>query len=231
MISEKNIKNFEKIINFQFKNKNNLINCLIHPSFTKEKKNKKFYYESNFERFEFLGDRVLGLIITSLIFDRFKNLNEGDLTKKLSYLVQKKFLYKIALQIELDQSLKYSFKKENTRMNEAILADAVESLIGSVFVDSGYDESYKFVKYIWNPYLDLEESNEQDSKTHLQEISQKNYNTLPNYKLLKKDGPSHAPIFTISLKISNLKTIKTNGISIQDAEQKAAKIALSQLGL
>ena len=231
MISEKKIISFENNINFYFKDKKNLINCLIHPSFIKEKKIKKKDFESHFERLEFLGDRVLGLVIASLIFEKFKNLNEGDLTKKLSYLVQKKFLYKIALEINLDKIFKYSFKKENTRMNEAILSDAIESLIGSVYIDSGYTASFKFIKNIWYPYLDIKASNEQDPKTHLQEISQQKYKILPYYKLLKKEGPPHSPIFTVSLKVSNLKIVKAKGRSIREAEKYAAKIALELLGI
>ena len=229
MISEKKINIFQNKINFQFKNKKNLFNCLIHPSIIKEKKIKKKFFESNFERLEFLGDKVLGLVVASLIFNKFLDLNEGDLTKKISYLVQKKFLYKIALEINLDKILKYSFKKENIRMNEAILSDAVESLIGSIFIDSGYTASFKFIKNIWKPYLDLKESNEQDSKTHLQEISQQKYKILPSYKLLKKEGPSHSPTFTVSLKVSSLKVVKANGKSIREAEKNAAKIALELL--
>ena len=117
MISEKKINIFENKINFQFKNRDNLLNCLIHPSFIIDKKNKKKEFESQFERLEFLGDRILGLVVASLIFNKFKDLNEGNLTKKLSYLVQKKFLYKIAIEINLDKILKYLCNKDNIRMN------------------------------------------------------------------------------------------------------------------
>ena len=229
MISEKKINSFEDLINFKFRNKVNLINCLMHPSYIKEKKIKKNNFESHFERLEFLGDRVIGLVIANLIFEKFINLNEGDLTKKLSYFVQKNFLYKIALEIKLDKNLNYSFKKENTRMNEAILSDGVESLIGAIFQDSGYNASYKFIKNIWFPYLDIKASNEQDPKTQLQEISQYKFKILPKYNLLKKDGPSHSPIFTVSLDVSSLKIIKAKGKSIRDAEKNAAKIALDFL--
>ena len=113
MISKKKLEKFEKQINFYFKNKENLLKALIHPSYISETKLKKT--DSNFERFEFLGDRVLGLSISSLIFNKFKRSNEGDLTKRLSYLVKKDFLYKIAIEIGIDNYLKYSFRKENTR--------------------------------------------------------------------------------------------------------------------
>ena len=229
MISEKSIFIFEKKIDYHFDNKENLINCLIHPSYMIERKIKKIDYKSNFERLEFLGDRVLGLVMSSLIYNKFESLDEGGLTKKLAYFVQKKFLYKIATEIDLDKILKYSYKKENTRMNEAILSDAVESLIGSIFLDSGYLGSHNFIKNIWYPYLDLKESNQQDPKTHLQEISQRKYKILPLYKLIKKDGFSHSPIFTVSLKISNLKIIKSKGSSIREKKKNAAKIALEIL--
>jgi len=231
MISDKKIIIFENNINFKFKNKKNLFNSLVHPSFIKENIDKNINFESKFERLEFLGDRVLSLVVASLIFDKFTNHDEGSLTKKLSYLVQKKFLYKIAIEINLDKMLNYSSKKENSRMNEAILSDAVESLIGSIFIDSGYLAAFKFIKTIWTPYLDLKESNEQDPKTHLQEFFQKEFKTLPIYNLLKKDGPSHSPIFTVTLKIANLKIIKASGGSIRDAEKNTAKIALELLGL
>ena len=173
----------------------------------------------------------MGLVVASLIFNKFKDLNEGDLTKKLSYLVQKKFLYKIALEINLDKILKYSFKKENIRMNEAILSDAVESLIGAFLLIVVIYASFKFIKNIWNPYLDLKNQMNKIQKLILQEISQQKYKILPNYNLLKKEGPSHSPIFTVSLKFSNLKIIKAKGKSIREAEKNAAKIALEILGI
>ena len=153
MISKKKLEKFEKQINFYFKNKENLSNTLIHPSYISEKKLKKT--DSNFERFEFLGDRVLGLTISSLIFNKFIRSNEGELTKRLSYLVKKDFLYKIATEIGIENFLKYSCRKENTRTKISILSDSVEALIGAIYIDSGYSSSFKFIKKIWEPYLDI----------------------------------------------------------------------------
>ena len=222
MILKKNLNHFENKINFKFKDKNNLIDALLHPSYLKNKRDNIKNNENNFERLEFLGDRVLGLIVSNLIYKKFKNYNEGNLTKKLSYLVQKKFLYKIALEIGIDNILKYSYKKENKRMNESILSDSVESLIGSIFIDSGYLASLKFITSIWSPYLDIVASNTQDPKTNLQEISQKKSKQLPIYSLLKKDGPSHSPIFTVTLKVLKLNLIKGSGNSKREAEMHAA---------
>ena len=112
MISIKDIGKFEKKINFKFKNKKKFNKCINSSQLYKKKKNMtKIYLKNDFERLEFLGDRVLGLIISDLIFDKFKNFNEGSLTKKLSYLVQKEFLYKIALELNIKEILKYSHKK------------------------------------------------------------------------------------------------------------------------
>ena len=210
----------QNIINIKFTNLNLLDQSLIHKSFNNN---------SNNEKLEFLGDRVLGLAISSLIFKKFKEFNEGDLTKKFPYLVQKEFLFNISQKIKINKILKYSYKKENVAMNKSILSDAVESLIGAIYVDSGFAASYKFVKEIWGPYLHVESSIYQDPKTYLQEISQKVNKLLPKYTLIKKNGPSHSPIFTVSLKVLNLKLIKASGNSKREAEKNAATIALKLL--
>ena len=216
-------KDIESIIEYSFKKKDNLKNSLIHPSSYKDKKNKSINHLYEFERLEFLGDKILGLSVASLIFYKFNDFNEGGLTKKLSYLVQRDFLYKIALELKLDNFLKYSRKKENNRVNKSILADSVESLIGSIFVDGGYNSAFKFIKKFWLPYLNIQESNVQDPKTKLQEISQQKFKKLPEYKLIKKTGPSHSPVFTVSLKVLKMKLVKASGRSIREAQKEAAK--------
>tara|TARA_Y100001970_G_scaffold188898_1_gene229748 strand:- start:2230 stop:2925 length:696 start_codon:yes stop_codon:yes gene_type:complete len=228
MISTKRINQFEKNIGYFFRDKQLLINALTHPSFIVENKRKNNLILNDFERLEFLGDRVLGLAISSIIFKKFKNNNEGDLSKKLSYLVQKNFLHKISIDLKIDNILKFNFKK-NEKMNISILADSIESLIGAIYLDSGFNNAKKFVNNIWGPYFEINEKNMQDSKTKLQEISQQKSKKLPEYNLIKKEGPSHSPIFTVSLKVLNLKKIRANGSSIREAEKNAAKIALNFL--
>jgi len=225
MISKQKLNSFEKIIGYKFKNSLLLSQSLTHPSFFKDlspidKNNNQF------ERLEFLGDRVLGLIIAFLIFKNNKSLNEGDLSKKYSYLVQKNFLHKISLKLNIDKFLLYNFNKNNTKMLISIQSDAVESLIGAIFIDGGYEPSYKFIKKFWFPYLNIKISKAHDPKTTLQEISQQKIKKLPEYKLINKKGPSHSPLFTISLKVLNLNQIKAEGLSIREAERKAANEAL-----
>ncbi len=229
MITSKTIIKFEKVIEYQFKNKELLKSSLIHPSYVKDKKNKKINLYNDFERLEFLGDRVLGLVIASILYKRFKNFNEGDLSKKLSYLVQKNFLYKISNNLDLEKILKYSFKKENNKLNISIFADAVEALIGSIYLDGGYKASLKFIDKYWGPYFNIKTSSFQDPKTKLQEISQQKLKKLPEYKLTEKKGPSHSPTFTVTLKALNLNRIKAKGSSIREAEKNAAIIALKNI--
>ena len=225
MIEKKKLKLFEKKINYNFKNISLLEKSLTHPSFYKD--NKNFVNESNqFERLEFLGDRVLGLIISSMLFNKHKTLNEGGLSKKYSYLVQKNFLYKISLELLIDNILLYNFKKNNNKMIISIFSDAVESLIGAIFIDGGYKASFNFVKKFWTKYLDIHISKTQDPKTILQELSQQKLKKLPDYKLLHKRGPSHSPQFTVSLNVLNLDKIVADGSSIREAEKNAATKAL-----
>ena len=228
MISDKKINLLEEIISYNFKDKQLLKSALVHPSYVSENKKKLIREISDFERLEFLGDRVLGLAISSIIFKKFNKNNEGDLSKKLSYLVQKNFLHKISTKLKLEKFLKFS-SKNNDKMNISILADSVESLIGALYLDGGFKNAKKFIKSTWGPYFDIEEKNMQDPKTKLQELSQQKIKKLPDYKLIKKEGPSHSPIFTISLKVLNLKKIITSGSTIREAEKNAASIALKHI--
>ena len=228
-VSKELNKKIEHIIKYKFKKNINLLNCLSHPSFNKKNNTFKKKLPNEFERLEFLGDRVLGLVVSSLIYNQFKDFDEGDLTKKFSYLVKRDFLNKISLELELDLFLKSNIQNTSFKLNKSILSDFLESLIGAIYVDGGMNSALKFIERFWTPYLDLIESNERDPKTKLQEISQKKFNILPKYELISKKGPSHSPTFTISLKALNLKLIKTSGITIKDAEKKAAKKILDSI--
>ena len=190
---------------------------------------KKKLKSNEFERFEFLGDRVLGLIIANLLFSKYKKFNEGDLSKKYSYLVQKKFLFKISQELQIEDVLQYNFKKKNNKMLNSIFSDSVESLIGAIFIDGGYNPSFDFISKFWSKYLDIEVSKTLDPKTLLQEISQQLYKKLPEYKLIKKEGPPHSPTFTVSVKVVNLNKINSKGSSIREAERNAAEIALKKI--
>ena len=227
-MKKKKLSIFEKKIDYKFKDHSILNQSLTHPSFYKDK-SLKLNDLNQFERLEFLGDRVLGLIIATLLVKKFKKLDEGDLSKKFSYLVQRNFLHKISLELSIDKILLYNFKKNNKKMLISILSDSVESLIGAIFLDGGYKSSFNFINKFWSPYLDIKVSKTQDPKTILQELSQQKSKKLPEYKLISKKGPPHSPIFTISLNVLNLKQIKADGSSIREAERKSANQALNLL--
>ena len=230
MTTIRKINKIQKILQYQFKNIENLENSLTHPSIFKFKEKPKDKYIYEFERLEFLGDRVLGLVVASLIFKKFKDYNEGDLSKKFSFLVQREFLYKIALEIKLEDYLIFSKqKKMNSRFDKSILADSLESLIGAIYVDGGYNKSFIFIKRMWLSHLNKQISDDLDPKTKLQELTQKKYKKLPEYSLFKKEGPPHSPKFTITLNALSFKNIKAKGSSIRDAEKNAAKKILNLL--
>ena len=117
---------------------------------------------------------------------KYKNFNEGNLSKKYSYLVQKDFLYQISMDLSLDKILLYNFKKNNKKMIKSVFSDAVESLIGAIYIDSGYKYSFNFIKKFWDPYIDVDVSDIQDPKTKLQELSQQKLKKLQNINYLKK---------------------------------------------
>ena len=114
-------------------------------------------------------------------------------------------------------------------MLNSIFSDSVESLIGAIFIDGGFNPSFNFISKFWSKYLDIEVSKTLDPKTLLQEISQQLYKKLPEYKLIKKEGPPHSPTFTVSVKMVNLNKINSKGTSIRDAERNAAEIALKKV--
>ena len=134
MVIEKFL-DLQKKIKIKFNKVSLLKQSLIHKSYDSKNNNEKL---------EFLGDRVLGLAISSIIYKKFNKNNEGDLSKKLSYLVQKNFLYKISTNLEIDRFLKFSSKKNN-KMNISILSDSIESLIGALYLDGGFMSAKKFI--------------------------------------------------------------------------------------
>ena len=213
----KNLKQLEKIINYKFKDNKNLLKCLTHKSYDPLNNNEKI---------EFLGDRVLGLIISEKLLKLYPNYNEGKLDKKFASLVNRKKCLEISRTIKLDKFIITGNQAKKNTIEDKIASDTCEALVGAIYLDGGFVSAKKFINRFWGPYFDINEKNIQDFKTKLQELSQQKSKKLPEYKLLKKDGPSHSPIFTVSLKVLNLKKIKASGSSIREAEKNAAKTAL-----
>ena len=202
-----NLIDFQKKIGINFKNQKLLIKSFTHKSFN------PIY---NNEKLEFLGDRVLGLVISQNLLKFFPNDKEGDLDKKLASLVNKKQCAIIAKNIKLQDYILIKNSKTDIKVENKILSDCLESVIGCIYLDQGLEAAEKFIT-------------ERDAKTKLQEYSLKLHKSLPIYKLLDNKGPRHKPTIKVSVKIKNSKNITATGFSKKDAEQKAAKKLLGIL--
>ena len=218
----KNLANFQKKIGINFRNQKLLTKSFTHKSYNPAENNEKL---------EFLGDRVLGLIISQNLLKFFPNDKEGDLDKKLASLVNKKQCAVIAKDINLEDYILIKNSNNKTNIENKVLSDCLESVIGCIYLDQGLEIAEKFIIKNWRKYLNKSLITERDSKTKLQEYSLKTYKLLPVYKLLDNKGPRHKPLIKVSVKIKNSKNITATGNSKKEAEQKAAKKLLTSLKL
>ena len=215
------IKDLEKIINYNFKKPELLLQALTHKSFDNVK---------NFEKLEFLGDRVLGLIISQTLLNKYPNEKEGIIDKKYANLVNKKKCAEISQVIDLKKFMLLGNNyKKNDQKHEKISGDCLEALIGAIFIDGSIKSAEKFILSYWKSSLEQSDYTVIDSKTKLQEYSLKKYKKLPIYTLLKTSGPHHKPIFKVTAKTPNSKRVTGSGYSKKDAQQNAAKLLLESL--
>ena len=212
-LNDKIIESIYLAFNYKLSNIQYFQSALTHKSTSND----------NYERLEILGDSVLQLLITEILYSKFPYYTEGEITVSRQNLVNSKSLEDIFKSLKLTDI----FSKINPKFDEGyIYSDLFESIIGALYLDGGFRNARKFIETTWGPYFNIEEKNMQDSKTKLQELSQQKLKKLPDYNLIKKEGPSHSPIFTISLKVLNLKKIISSGSTIREAEKNAASIAL-----
>lgn len=228
-LPEEKMRNFEEKIGYQFQNHNLLITALTHSSYANECRIKTL----NNERLEFLGDSVLNLSVSNYLYNRFKNLTEGELTKLRASIVSEASLAKIARKLELGDYLRLGKGEENTggRDRDSILADAVEALIGAVYLDGGFEKASDFILRYQIPEIDksLEGKGFRDYKTELQELIQRDSEQEIKYSIIKESGPDHAKQFVAQVS-HNQKVIGEGiGKSKKDAEQQAARQALEKI--
>ena len=218
-----NLKNIEKIINLKFNDKELLSKSFIHKSFNKEINNEKL---------EFLGDRVIGLIISKKLLNLYPNEKEGIIDKKFASLVNKKTCAKVFRSLNLKKFIKTgnSFKTIRSA-DERLLSDTCEALIGAVYLDQGFVNTEKFVLNIWRHFIKDSKIIELDPKTKIQEFSLKKFKKLPIYKTIKKTGPNHNPFFQVSVQIENSKKYIGQGNSKKNAEQNAALKLIRNLNI
>ena len=218
-MSEK-LNNLQKKINIKFKNINYLKKSITHKS-----------YDSlnNYEKLEFLGDRILGFVISKKLIELYPNQKEGMLDKKLASLVNKNQCLEVAKNIGLEKFLLIGNKKTNAKVENKILADSIEALIGAIYYDKGFEVTEKFILNMWKNFINLSDETVIDSKTKLQEYSLKKFKSLPIYNLVSSSGPKHKPKFTISVRLKDTKFYDGSGDSKKKAEQNAAKKLLDNL--
>lgn len=226
-------KKFSEKMNIEFNDISLLKRACTHRSYLNE--NKSAGLEHN-ERLEFLGDAVLELVVTSYLFRKYPDRNEGDLTSYRSALVNTHSLSKVALHIDIDEYLLLSRgeSKDTGRARSIIHADTIEAIIGAVYIDKGYDAAANFISEQLLEIIDIDEIVKNktwlDAKSRFQEKAQELTGLTPSYKTLKEIGPDHSKLFTLGVFIGDVQVALGTGLSKQEAEQKAAEKALEVKG-
>ena len=217
------LNKLEKQINYKFKNIALLEEAITHSSFHKNKMKIK---KKNYERLEFLGDRVLGLVLSEYLFKTFPKAKEGVLDNYFQKLANQENLFNFAKKINLSDFIKTQ-KGDNLEKNISILSDVVEAIIGAIYIDSGLTNCKKFViKNIIDEDL-IYSQPLKHPKSILQEYSLEKYKTLPKYSILNKSGDEHEPIYEVSVYIKNNNLVTAIGSNLKNAEEAAAKKLLS----
>jgi ribonuclease-3 len=211
---DKKLKELEKILKYNFKKSYLLEKALTHKSFNNNINNEKL---------EFLGDRVLGLVISEKLLEKYPEEKEGIIDKKYANLVNKKTCLIIAKKINLKKFILLGDShKKLERSADKISSDCLEAVVGAIYLDGGLKSIEKFILNFWKEYLLKSAVTLIDSKTKLQEFSLKKFKELPKYIFFKKTGPQHRPLFKTEVQIPNSKKIIGEGSSKKNAQQNAA---------
>ena len=209
-----NYQDLQKKINVKFKNLDLLIQSLTHKIFDTKK---------NYEKMEFLGDRVLGLVIAKKLLETYPDEKEGILDKKFASLVNKNTCLEIAKKINLEKYiLTFNPNNKKIKIEDKIISDSCEALIGAIYFEKGLATAEKVILDLWKNNIIDSIITQIDAKTKLQELSLKNFKKLPIYKLISNTGPRHKPSFKVGVKLPNTKYFFGLGKSKKDAEQNAA---------
>ena len=213
--------NLEKKLKLKFTDQKLLTKSLTHKSFDSKNNNEKI---------EFLGDRVLGLIIAKKLLEIYPEEKEGILDKKFASLVNKRKCLEIAKKIELEKYiLVFNPKNKKIVIEDKVVADCLEALIGAIYLDKGLNFSEKFILNLWSEHITASVVTQIDAKTKLQEHSLKVFKVLPIYKLISNTGPRHKPLFKVAVKLRNSKFFISEGTSKKDAEQNAASLCFESI--
>ncbi len=215
------IKILQKKIRIDFKNEKILLQAITHKSFDPY---------NNYENLEFLGDRVLGLVVSKKLFELFPNEKVGSLDKKLASLVNKNKCLEVGNLLNLKEFVITGNSKSSKNIVEnKIISDCCEAIIGAIYLDRGFEVSKIFILKQWKNLINNAETTFVDAKTRLQEYSLKNFKILPIYKLVSNTGPRHKPKFKVGVKLKNSTYIYAIGSSKKIAEQSAASELLKKI--
>ncbi|HXQ54086.1 MAG TPA: ribonuclease III [Stellaceae bacterium] len=218
---------FAQILGHDFKHEELLTEALTHPSAIARRGGKRRHYE----RLEFLGDRVLGLVVADLLWRRFADEAEGELTRRHAHLVRREALAEVAHTLGLGRYLIVSPSEDaaGVRDNPRVLADVCEAVIAALFLDGGLEVATRFVARWWEARLAALGAPPRDPKTALQEWAQGRGLPLPVYRTVPGDGPAHRRIFTVTVRVEGLPPASATGSSKRAAETAAAAAALAAL--
>ena len=208
------------VLDHQFSRPELLEQALTHPSAAPS---------TTYERLEFLGDRVLGLVVADMVFRAFPQESEGPLARRFAALVRRETLVRVAESIDLGAHLKVSKAEQGGRASGNLLADATEAVIAALFLDGGYEAARRFVERHWRPLLAEQAEPPQDAKTALQEWAQGHGMVLPAYRLLGSEGPPHDPVFEIEVSLPGHAPAQGRGRSRRAAESAAAAALYQRL--
>jgi len=230
-LMEKNsIKELEKIIGVKFENISLLEEAVTHRSFLNENTSSK---TSNNERMEFLGDAVLELIISEYLFSKYTEREEGDLTSFRAATVRTTTLASVSRELHYGEFLRMSKGEEESggKDKDYLLANLFESILGSIYLDKGYDVCREYIHRVLVPKIDgiVENRLDIDPKTKLQEVTQSLFKETPLYEVIREEGPDHDKLFTVKAKVSSKDLGIGEGSSKQKAEERAAQKSLEML--
>ena len=218
---KKNLISIEKKLKFKF---------IDHKILTKSLTHKSYDSKNNNEKIEFLGDRVLGLIIAKKLLEIYPEEREGVLDKKFASLVNKRKCLEIAKNIELEKYiLVFNPKHKKIVIEDKVIADCLEALIGAIYLDKGLNFTEKFILNLWSEHIIASVVTQIDAKTKLQEHSLKIFKSLPVYKIISNTGPRHKPLFKVAVKLKDTRFFTAQGSSKKDAEQNAASLCLESV--
>jgi ribonuclease-3 len=234
MSQASHLDELQRVLNYCFQDLQSLQQSLVHRSFAHENPNLQ---QVDNETLEFLGDAVLGLTVSHLLLERFPNLNEGELSRLRSSIVNERELAKLALNLNLGDYLLLGKGEELTggRQKSSLLADTLEAVLAAIYLDGGLEASLSVVRRLFSAYLESEMSADplkaldKDYKTQLQELTQARFKTMPEYVLETEEGPDHDKTFYVSVALEDRVLARGSGKSKKEAQQEAARRALIEL--